>query len=330
MGKDITASQSGNTVTYYTPDGADAGTELDPLFSLVVTDSNWTFTILQDAPLVFNNFDFGTLAAGGPQEILALAATNSTTFGVFDGFLFGDIDAADGTEARGINPPTPINLPGSTVADTADDLNPDAHGFGVKGGAASNMNNNEGFSISFHEGSAAGDDTTVEGLRFSMDQQGNTDDVVMSFQLTDSGTMPDIVAIEQGSTISLLDSKSLVGADDGSFWLRMGLPGGNNDVFFTILSNEYKDFYTPEANELVVYVDGTYETAMFRMAYPDAGTYDQYPGQVGDSVRVKDVTLIETMPIPNVALEFSVQGTDGDGDTTAVETFDVFISEIAS
>lgn len=116
--------------------------------------------------------------------------------------------------------------------------------------------------------------------------------------------------------------------DNGSFWVRMGLPGGNNDVFFTILSNEYKDFYTPAANELVVYVDGTYETAMFRMAYPDAGTYDQYPGQVGDSVRVKDVTLIETMPIPDVALEFSVQGTDGDGDTSQVETFNVFISEV--
>ena len=107
----------------------------------------------------------------------------------------------------------------------------------------------------------------------------------------------------------------------------MGLPGGNTDVFFTILSNEYKDAYAPQANELVVYVDGTYETAMFRMAYPDTGTYDQYPNQVGDSVRVKDVTLIETMPIPNVALEFSLQGTDGDGDTTQVEIVGVMISE---
>ena len=174
LGVDITATQVGNTVTYYTPDGGDADTNPDALFSFAVTDSDWTFTILQDAPLVFNDFNFGSLAAGGPQEILSLAATNSTTFGVFDGFLFGDIDAADGEDARGINPPTPINLPGSTTADTADDLNPDAHGFGVKGGAASNINNNEGFSISFHEGSATGDDATVQGLRFAMDAQGNT------------------------------------------------------------------------------------------------------------------------------------------------------------
>jgi hypothetical protein len=349
MSVNITAAQVGNTVTYYTPDGSDAGTDPDKLFELTVTDGDWTFTIFQDAPLVFNPFDFSTLPPGSPLEIISLQAVDSTTVGVFNGLLFGAIDAADGTEARGTYPPNSINLPGTSGTNTDDDLNPDAIGFGVRGGAASNMNNNEGFSLSFFTDSGGLTKKTVEGMQFKMDQQGNTDDVVLSFDLikfpttvgsgnpaTDHGTYaanagdgndPDIVAIESGAGINLITSKALAGDDDGSFWLRLGLPTGNNDVVFTILSDDFQNAYAPAANEIVVYVDGTYETAVFRMAYPETGTFDQYANQVGDSVRIKDVQLIETLPVPNLTLDFAVQGTDGDGDVTTTGVFNVFVSE---
>ena len=39
-----------------------------------------------------------------------------------------------------------------------------------------------------------------------------------------------------------------------------------------------------------------------------------------DSIRVKDSALIEQVEIPDVQLAFSVQGTDGDGDVTQVQT----------
>ena len=122
--------------------------------------------------------------------------------------------------------------------------------------------------------------------------------------------------------------------------MRIALPTGNNDVLFTILDSSWKDFYTPAANELVVYVDGTYDTAMYRMAYPKDGTYTTYgsqfkdpdtnPEQVNDSVRIKDITLIEVAAIPDLTLSFEVQGMDGDGDTTQIETFNVFVSEDGS
>ena len=349
MDVNITASQVGNTVTYYTPDGGDAGTDPDKLFELTVTDSDWTFTIFQDAPLVFNPFDFSTIPSGSPLETISLQALDSTTVGIFNGVLFGTIDAADGTESRFTYPPNSSDLPGTSGANINDDLNADANGFGVRGGAASNMNNNEGFSLSFFTAANGLTKKTVEGMQFKMDQQGNTDDVVLSFELikfpttvgsgnpaTDHATYaanagdgndPDIVAIETGAGVNLITSKALAGDDDGSFWLRLGLPSGNNDVVFTILSDDFKDAYAPAANEIVVYVDGTYETAVFRTAYPDAGTFDQYPSQVNDSVRIHDIQLIETLPVPNVKLDFAVQGTDGDGDVTTTGVFNVFVSE---
>jgi hypothetical protein len=153
---------------------------------------------------------------------------------------------------------------------------------------------------------------------------------VLSFDLVkgtpESGDDPDIVAIEKGASLNLIANKVLAGADNGEFWARIGLPTGNNDIFFTVLSNELKDQYTPLANEVVFYVDGGYDTAYFRLAYPDNNSFVNYPNVVNDSVRINDVSLIEIAPLPDVALSFSIQGADGDGDTTPVEDFTVYIS----
>ena len=180
-----------------------------------------------------------------------------------------------------------------------------------------------------------------------MDQQGGTNDVVLSFELikfndlvgsgdpaTDhatyaanagTGNDPDITSILTGADVTLLDSKTIGVPDDGDFWLRLELPTGNNDIIFTILSDEFFGTYIPADNEIVVFVDGDYETAVFRVAYPDDGTFDEYPNQVNDSLRIKDVFLIEKEGAPDVELAFSVQGTDGDGDTTGIEDFTVGI-----
>jgi hypothetical protein len=63
------------------------------------------------------------------------------------------------------------------------------------------------------------------------------------------------------------------------------------------------------------------------VAYPETGSFDQYPSVVNDSLRINDVSLIEVLPVPDIVLDFAVQGTDGDGDTTELVGFNVFVSE---
>jgi hypothetical protein len=40
---------------------------------------------------------------------------------------------------------------------------------------------------------------------------------------------------------------------------------------------------------------------------------------------VRDIVVIEQVPIPDLTLAFDVQGFDGDDDMTQIETFNVFI-----
>ena len=303
---DIDAVQVGNTVTYSTAEG--------DLFELTVDDSGWSFTILQEAPLIFNAIDFSEFTAGGPVETIS-ALSDSGTTALFDGWLFG------GDDGRFITDP---QNPGA--GSTADDLNPDNLGFGVRGGQASNINNNEGFGITFSDGGGA---KVVQGLQFSMDQQGNTDDVAVAFELTNSisGINPTFSSFDNG-TSQTVDIQQVGDPLDGKFYLYTTLPSGNNDIVFTILPSSLEGTYVPQSNEIVLFIDGEFDDSLFKMTYPrDLDPIDFAAPFENDSVRVKDVSLIEVSDVPDVTLAFDVQGYDGDGDATQVESFDVFISE---
>ena len=105
------------------------------------------------------------------------------------------------------------------------------------------------------------------------------------------------------------------------------------DIFFTIIEDDLLGTYEPQSNEIVVYVDGAFDTALFKATYPDddvdltSGTTidDTSAPFENDSIRIKDVLLIEQGMVPDVELAFTIQGTDGDGDTTGMESFTVGI-----
>ena len=219
--------------------------------------------------------------------------------------------------------------PGSDDPGPDDDLNPNNIGFGVKGEHASNMDNNEGFSMVVTAGGVA---QLLLGLQFSIDQQGNTDDTVMAFQLVNStGGDPSIsgvpkVAPADGETAEFANSP---GGSSNEFYLYTTLPNGNNDIIVTILQEDLFDAYVANqkvANEIVVGVDGEFDEAAFRFNHPDDFENDDFTTlESNDSVRVKDISLIQQIESPDLQFIFEAQGTDGDGDMTTAETFVVSV-----
>jgi hypothetical protein len=309
----ITVTTTDTSVTYW----ADGGT--NKLFELTLDPNdpeNYTFEVFQDAPLVFSLLDFSELVAGGPQETLTVA-TEIGTKATFDGVFYSSSSAGNILGAR-INPGDP---------DPSVDLNPNTIGFGIKAEHASNLDNFEGWFVKFTED----DGTTpksVDGLQFQLDQQGNTDDVTVAFGVQGTGisaitdfASADGFAYEWGQTGSSTDFVS------GYFFTE--LPGGNNEIIVTIIEDDLFDDYVAndkQANEIVIAVDGEILEAEFKHTYNETNgngdpIFDQF--EANDSTRVKDIVVIEQAEAPDVELAFEVQGTDGDGDTTGLETFTV-------
>ena len=103
----------------------------------------------------FQLLDFASIPAGGPQETLTVATADPTDThsALFDGLIF-----PAGTV---VDPTTVPTNPG-----TDDDLNPDAIGFGVRGGQASQLNQNEGFFVQDAAWTSANPDANeIGGLR---------------------------------------------------------------------------------------------------------------------------------------------------------------------
>jgi hypothetical protein len=305
------------TVTYLA-----GGEELFRLTVNVDDPDNYTFEVLLDAPIVLNPLDFSTLESGSPVPTITLTSADDTD-ARFDGYLF------TGTGSTLItNPQNPNN--------GQDYLNPDNVGFGVFQGQSSNINNNEGFKLeTFEEGTMTA--KPVIGMQFSLDQQGNTDDVVLAFQLSldgfGTGALDPTFVDAFGANGEILQSGS---SGAGEFFIYTTLPSGNNDIIFTIIDSSFAADYLlndKQSNEIVVVVNGEFDSALFKATYPDddvniadASTIDATATPFeNDSIRIKDVFLIEQGVTPDVQLAFEVQGTDGDDDETADQSFTVGI-----
>jgi hypothetical protein len=143
--------------------------DLTGLISLDVTTTTFTTTFL---PL-----DFSAIPSGSPQETLSVPTASSTDSHsiLFNGLIFPTGAVTD--------PTTVPKNPG-----TDDDLNPDAVGFGVKGGQASQINHNEGF---FAQDAAwsAGNDVEINGLRFDIQGIGGIKSVNVQYWLVDDGAV---------------------------------------------------------------------------------------------------------------------------------------------
>jgi len=311
----ITATKVGNTVTYFSPDGPDAGTDPDPLFKLTLNTADpesYDFQVFQDTPMQVERSAFFNFGSGSPVETIKID-TEFNVDVVFDGLLFNT------TDARDVGPSQ--NLPN----DPADDLNPDNLGFGVKNGQASNINNNEGWKMNFVDN--ANVSTDVQGISFEIEQQGNTDDVVLAFQLTNNGpgggNDPTLVNV-LGATGQTINSG--LSLDGDSFFVHTTLPNGNNALTVTIIDDDLAAGYTKAANEILIVVNGEFDQALFQATFPqDPAAQQKYttlPFE-NDSIRVQKFALVESVPGPDVQLSFSVQGTDGDGDPTLTQTFTV-------
>jgi hypothetical protein len=162
-GTDITENltNGGTTLTYH-----DVATNQD-LYQLNVTDSGYTFDVLFTPHGEQSDLDFNAVKSGGPQETLTVPTVDNTGSIVFDGLIF------PGTVSD------PRTVP--TNSGTNDDLNPDAVGFGVKGGQASQINNNEGFT--FH----TADHSDINNLTFAVAGIGNINAITVESWLYDDG-----------------------------------------------------------------------------------------------------------------------------------------------
>jgi hypothetical protein len=141
-----------------------------------LTDSAYTFTVNTTQQNVAKALDFGSIKAGGPQETLAVSTVGPNPSVVnFDGLLVTDDS----------DPRLAVNNPGATT--DRDDLNPDSLGFGIKGGQASQMNNNEGFVAQLAGGGE------LSAFSFGMQAIGNVKSVNVTYWTVEDGKLSDPV-----------------------------------------------------------------------------------------------------------------------------------------
>jgi hypothetical protein len=129
----------------------------------------------------FQSLDFAAIPSGSPQETLTVATTDPTDNhnAFFDGIIF---------PTGAVSDPTTLNKnPG-----TNDDLNPDAIGFGVKGGQASQLNQNEGFLVQDAAWTSSDPDANeIGGIRFDIQGVGGVKTVNIEWWTVDNGTIVD-------------------------------------------------------------------------------------------------------------------------------------------
>ncbi|MDX8434601.1 hypothetical protein RFN25_14310 [Mesorhizobium abyssinicae] len=221
-GTDITEnlSDDGTTLTYH-----DELTGQN-LYRLTVTDAGYTFNVLFTPQGEQSNLDFNAVKSGGPQEILTVPTVDHTGSIVFDGLIFNatpDADAEKGDFTAFNTAP----LGGQTVA--ADDLNPDAVGFGVKSGQASQINNNEGFT--FH----TADGSDINNLTFAVAGIGNINTIsVESWLYDDFGNLIDhnidtVTGLRSGNqTVTINDDPG--GQAFDTAYVQFHIDGANSGV----------------------------------------------------------------------------------------------------
>jgi hypothetical protein len=100
----------------------------------------------------------------------------------------------------------------------------------------------------------------IEGLTFEIDQQGNTDDIGFAFEVTKSGGPAPTL-----TTVLRVDGEILnFGTQGTSFFVYMTLPGGNYRITFTIREDDFLGTYAKASNEIVVFVNGEFDKALFQ------------------------------------------------------------------
>ncbi|WP_460451768.1 hypothetical protein [Alsobacter sp. SYSU BS001988] len=159
-----------------TPTLHNSATDSTGTFNIAVDNDSYTFTVLKDPVLTFQPLDFSAIPSGSPQETLTVPTTSPTDNHsiTFNGLIFPTGAVADPTSVA-INP------------GTNDDLNPDAIGFGVKGGQASQLNQNEGFFAQDSTWATTG--AEINGLRFDIQGVGGVKKVNVEYWLVDEGAV---------------------------------------------------------------------------------------------------------------------------------------------
>jgi hypothetical protein len=143
----------------------------------------------------FEPLNFAAIPSGSPQETLTVPTTSTTDNHsiVFNGLIFPTGAVAN---------PTTV----ATNSGTNDDLNPDAIGFGVKGGQASQMNQNEGFFAQDSLWTSGSPDANeISGLRFDIQGVGGVKSVNVEYWLVDNGAVvghdTEAVALPSGNAV---------------------------------------------------------------------------------------------------------------------------------
>jgi hypothetical protein len=233
-------------------------------FQVTVDNDSYTFEVLKGPVLTFESLDFSVFPSGAPQETLVVPTadpTENTTI-TFDGLIFSGGGAA-------LDPTTiPLN------SGTADDLNPNAIGFGVRGGQASQLNQNEGF-VAYD--SAGGE---INGLNFDIQGVGGIKTVNVEYWLVDEG-----VSTYGGLT-------------------QVNLTSGNSVVPFTIHSDESFD---------QVYVRFSYDTKPDTSGVRVENFEVELPNPVPDQEFTFGITAIDADLDPSQETTFTV-GVDGNND----------------
>ncbi|NDA48230.1 MAG: hypothetical protein EBY21_13360, partial [Alphaproteobacteria bacterium] len=139
--------QTGNHADFYLKTSGEKWFDLDIVDNGPKLDA-YTFRVLHDGGKMNEMLDF-SIKAGPPTETLKVNSVFDHAHILFDGLIFGDV-ATSGVNL--VTDPTlakyNIGAGGKNSDASADDINPDNLGFGIKGvnpSQASQINNNEGF-----------------------------------------------------------------------------------------------------------------------------------------------------------------------------------------
>jgi Domain of unknown function (DUF5801) len=148
----------------------------------------------------FESLDFAAIPPGGPRELLKVDTSDPTDnhSAVFDGLIFPDGPVSDPT----------LNTYNPGTNGTNDDLNPDAIGFGVKGGQASQLNQNEGFFVQDAAWTSSDPDdglNEIGGIKFDIQGIGGVKSVDIEWWAVDNGevikTGTDHVTLPKGNAV---------------------------------------------------------------------------------------------------------------------------------
>lgn len=144
----------------------------DTWFSFDLTDNpsnpdGYVFNVLKDGMTMNETLNF-KVKAGPPVETLKIDSVFNHASIVFDGLIFGKVTDVKPTIADPTLAKYNLGTAGSNSVASADDINPDNLGFGIKGtvaSQASQINNNEGFFAYLGEG--------TDNLKFGIQGIGN-------------------------------------------------------------------------------------------------------------------------------------------------------------